>query len=152
MNMDIDAIHINIPRGIDLVFFSVLIVLISYTPFHLDFELLVPMLCMGTRFVSWLLPPIDTFEGRHSRAGFLPLTSCFLLLTYCGMFCKHQSWSFRQPFLRTDRHSRRFECPHQHLLQLLDHYLSGSCSAGHDMMRTAPYCPPLKGRLYLRHP
>src|SRR3989338_4688446 len=64
MNMDIDAIHINIPRGIDLTFFSVLIVLISYTPFHLDFELLVPMQSMGTRFVSWLLPPIDTFVGR----------------------------------------------------------------------------------------
>src|SRR3990172_13319680 len=145
MNMDIDASHINIPRGIDLVFFSVLIVLISYTPFDLDFELLVPMLCMGTRFVSCLLPPIDTFEGRHSWAG-------FLLLTYCGMFCKHLNWSCRQLFLRTDHHSRRFQCRRQHLLQLLDHYLSGSCSAGHDMMRTAPYCPPLKGRLYLRHP
>src|SRR3990167_4076710 len=105
MNMDIDASHINIPRGIDLVFFSVLIVLISYTPFHLDFELLVPMQSMGTRFVSCLLPPIDTpdryirgqaFEGRL-------LASDLLLLTYCGMFCKHLSWSFRQPFLRTDR-------------------------------------------------
>src|SRR4030067_146349 len=78
MNMDIDASHINIPRGIDLFSFSVLIVLISYTPFHLDFELLVPMQSMGTRFVSCLLPPIDTFEGRLLASDLLLLASYLL--------------------------------------------------------------------------